>query len=366
MKKIALSVAALALTAGAALAADLPSRKGPPVLPPPPPPPPMWTGFYAGLNAGYNFGVNNNVQSAVIAQDATGLGGLSFFPAPGVLGGIYTVSVPTGLDLAQSGGLSNTQNGFIGGGQIGYNYQWGSNFVIGIEADIQGSGIRGRSTGVGIGGASVTSPALVLFGVPIAPGANNFQNSTNSVGQTTVNAGIDYLGTVRGRLGYLFTPTMLVYATGGFTYGGAYANVNQWGTTNVSTQLTALGFPLPAVGVNLTSIGGGQRSETLVGWNAGAGIEWMFMPNWSLKAEGIYWSLGNMSLPTSSFASAPITGVAGLIPPIAIIAPLANLSAFNGLSNVGATRVNYQGVIARLGVNYHFNWGSSAPVLASY
>jgi outer membrane immunogenic protein len=366
MKKLLLSAAVVAISAGAALAADLPSRKGPPVLPPPPPPPPMWTGFYAGMNAGYNFGVNNNIQSATLAQDAVGLGGLNLFPPAGGLGGIYTVSVPTGLDLAQSGSFSNSQNGFVGGGQIGYNYQWGSNFVIGIEADIQGSGIRGRSQTVGLGGASTTSPALILGGVPIGPGANFFQNSTSTIGQTTVNAGVDWMGTVRGRLGYLVTPTMLVYGTGGFTYGGVYANVNQWGTTNLTTQLTVVGFPLPAVGTNATSVGGGSRSDVLVGWNAGGGIEWMFAPNWSLKAEGIYWSMGNLAVPTSSFSSAPITGVAGLIPPIAPIAPLANLSAFNGLSNVGATRVNYQGVIARMGVNYHFNWGSSAPVLAKY
>jgi outer membrane immunogenic protein len=64
MNKFLISTAVLALTVSASLAADLPSRKGPPVLPPPPPPPPLWTGFYAGLNAGYNFGTNSNVQSA--------------------------------------------------------------------------------------------------------------------------------------------------------------------------------------------------------------------------------------------------------------------------------------------------------------
>ena len=61
MKKIlfAVSAVALALSAGSAMAADLPSRKEAPVYVPPPPPPPMWTGFYAGLNIGGGWGDNN-------------------------------------------------------------------------------------------------------------------------------------------------------------------------------------------------------------------------------------------------------------------------------------------------------------------
>ena len=57
MKKIlfAVSAVALALSAGSAMAADLPSYKAPPVYIPPPP---MWTGFYAGLNAGYGWGTS--------------------------------------------------------------------------------------------------------------------------------------------------------------------------------------------------------------------------------------------------------------------------------------------------------------------
>ena len=61
MKKIlfAVSAVALALSAGSAMAADLPSRKEAPVYVPPPPPPPMWTGFYAGLNIGGGWGDNS-------------------------------------------------------------------------------------------------------------------------------------------------------------------------------------------------------------------------------------------------------------------------------------------------------------------
>jgi outer membrane immunogenic protein len=100
----------------------------------------------------------------------------------------------------------------------------------------------------------------------------------------------------------------------------------------------------------------------LTGWNVGGGLEWMFMPNWSLKAEGIYYNLGNMTVPTAAFGPAPAT--------IAIPGggPIANAvnSVFQGGTAIGATRVNYQGVIARVGVNYHFNWGAAAPIVAKY
>ncbi len=66
MKKIlfAVSAVALALSAGSAMAADLPSRKEAPVYVPPPPPPPMWTGFYGGLNIGGGWDANGG-QSGV-------------------------------------------------------------------------------------------------------------------------------------------------------------------------------------------------------------------------------------------------------------------------------------------------------------
>jgi outer membrane immunogenic protein len=403
MKRFLLTSAVLALSASSAFAADLPFRKGPPVLPPPPPPP-MWTGFYAGLNAGYNFGTNNNVNSAAFSDDATGFGGIVVsrpetleevstlaliappsdnnlvtalrnvqFPG-GTRFSPYFVGFPTGAGLVQSGSFKNTQDGFIGGGQIGYNYQWGSSFIIGIEADIQGTGIRGTSHGGGLAGGGTTSSLFVRSTQDEAVGSVldgsvstnrladlGITNSANSVGATTVHAGVDWMGTVRGRLGWLWTPTTLIYATGGLTYGGVYANVRQWTNTSLDVSLVNISNGntlLGPIGTNHTFVGGGSKSQTLVGWNVGGGIEWMFMPNWSLKAEGIYWNMGNMNVPTATFAAAPITGVGGNL--------FGGLSAFNGLSTVGATRVNYQGVIARAGVNYHFNWGAAAPVVARY
>jgi outer membrane immunogenic protein len=338
MKKIALSVAALALSAAGAFAADLPFRKGPPVLSPPPPPPPMWTGFYAGLNAGYGFGTNSNTQSV-------GVGSAPFTGFGPTFEGRWGAFTSLGAGLATSGVGSTNQNGFIGGGQVGYNYQWGANFVIGLEADIQGAGIRGASHTVGVGSDSAISDANV----------NNPELRINStaMGETTVHAGVDWMGTVRGRLGYLFTPTMLVYATGGLTYGGVYANVNNYAVANSAWQAYDNGWYDFPKAVTHTFVGGGSKSSTLVGWNVGGGLEWMFMPNWSLKAEAIYWNMGNLTAPTAAFAAAP-TSRSGC----------ENYLDCAAGSTIGATRVNYQGVIARAGVNYHFNWFASAPVVA--
>jgi outer membrane immunogenic protein len=358
MKKFALSVAVLALSASGAFAADLPSRKAEPILPPPPPPP-MWTGFYAGLNAGYGFGTNSNSASAVI-----GLPGNARYD--------YDWETFRTTTLGSGGALSgvgpNTQSGFIGGGQVGYNYQWGSSFVLGIEADIQGTGIRGSSSHAGLG-ADQANILCRTEGGSVCDGYNNGVErtvSSTASGMTTVHAGVDWMGTVRGRLGYLFTPTMLLYATGGLTYGGVYANVNNTAVATTSKAHWYYSGELDYSGddpANHTFVGGGNKSQTLVGWNVGGGLEWMFMPNWSLKAEAIYWNMGNMNVPTASYAVAPNVCSAG-----------SDCSSdkyygsylYNGFTAVGATRVNYQGVIARAGVNYHFNWFAPAPVVARY
>jgi outer membrane immunogenic protein len=307
MKKALLaSVATLAtVSAFSAFAADLPSRKAAPVYAPPPP---MWTGFYAGLNAGYNFGTNSNAYSQNWGGNWVEAG---------------LVALPGTAPIAMDAFASNTQSGFIGGGQIGYNYQYGSNILLGIEADIQGTGIRGTARG---GGAAA---------------GNGAELQSLAVGQTGIQGGVDWLGTVRGRIGYLWTPTLLVYGTGGFAYGGVYANVVQSAYENVS-------FGAQPVVTN-TWVGGGRQNQLLTGWTAGGGAEWMFMPNWSLKAEALYWDLGRMNVQTATF------GVAGISGP-------------NGFANNlgwGRSSVSYQGVQAKVGVNYHFNWGA-APVVAKY
>jgi outer membrane immunogenic protein len=313
MKKVALTVAALALTVGSALAADLPSRKAPPMLPPPPPPPPMWTGFYVGLNVGGTW-ANSNQQVIAVGPVAASPG----WP--------HGSALDTGSFLAafsaagSASGFNNGNNGgFIGGGQIGYNWQAFNSFVLGVEADIQG--IAGNS-----GGRSFVTAAPAFDGI-----------NSNYIGVHSARGNLDYLGTVRGRLGWLFTPTMLVYGTGGLAYGGVTLNT----ATTVYNDVYVTSGHLPA------SFGGVNFSNTQVGWTAGGGLEWMFLPNWSAKVEYLYYDLGTV---TQNFAMPAVDTASGL----------------NALFG-GQVRARVNGNIVRAGVNYHFNWGApAAPVVAKY
>ncbi|QGM47559.1 outer membrane beta-barrel protein [Methylocystis heyeri] len=307
--KFRITILTIALAGGQAAAADLPSRKS---MPEYVPPPPIWSGFYAGLNAGYGWGGTNGVPTAA-------------FPLVDNIAADPWWRTPLGFAaIANSGVASVNQSGFVGGGQIGYNYQWSPSFVVGLEADLQGSAIRGAGGRAGI----------VRFG-PDASGA--FETAA---GSGAVAAGVDWLGTVRGRVGYLVTPTLLAYATGGLAYGGVHAN---------AAHALAFSDSLPTI---YPTFGGtGSYSDTRVGWTVGGGGEWMFMPNWSLKAEALYYDLGS-----ASFGSSPV----GALDPdgtnLSTGVPGALMFA-NGLS----TRVKYDGVLARAGVNYHFNWGAAAP-----
>jgi outer membrane immunogenic protein len=171
---------------------------------------------------------------------------------------------------AGTGVLSAHNSGFIGGGQIGYNYQFGTILVAGIEADIQGAGARASARAIGIGPEPTLS---AILGFPI-----------NAVSNLFASNAVDYLGTVRGRFGFLVTPALLIYGDGGFAYGGAHQDIT------ISTNLSA--FPVGFTGVSA------GFSNTRLGWTAGGGFEWMFLPNWSLKAEYLFYGLG-----TTTFAA---------------------------------------------------------------
>jgi outer membrane immunogenic protein len=92
----------------------------------------------------------------------------------------------------------------------------------------------------------------------------------------------------------------------------------------------------------------GSFNSTRVGWTAGGGVEWMFSPNWSLKAEYLYYNLGSVTYNLSPLIHT-LT-----IPPFTTVA-----SAFPHSS----TRFN--GNIVRAGLNYHFNW-APPPIVAKY
>ena len=296
MKTLLVSVAALSLTVGATQAADLPIRKAEP--PTPLPALQTWTGFYAGLNAG----------------GAWSAGGQQY----------GTTLVRTNLldeSLVQTGGpfwgMPSNFGGVTGGGQIGYNFQVAPMFVLGFEADFQGSSMNGSSSALS---------AYPEYPNPASPDGI-WSPSTASAYSATA---IDWWGTARGRIGITplsSMPNLMIFATGGFAYGGARA------TNTMSTVVE----PLLGAGLARYSI-----DNTRVGWTAGGGVEWMFLPNWSAKAEYLYTDLG------AARGYAMGRGVT-------------HGPFVNGFTTSNAYRFN----TARLGVNYHFNW-SATPVVAKY
>jgi outer membrane immunogenic protein len=142
---------------------------------------------------------------------------------------------------------------------------------------------------------------------------------------------VDYFGTVRGRLGYAFGGTLL-YATGGFAYGGVRSSASF--IDNTTSPLA----PLNARTSN---------TSTATGWVAGAGIEYKISPSWSLKGEYQYIDLGS-----GSDAAVPAVYGLGSSP----ITPCAPGSSYSSICSNLRGRYNEVAFnTVRIGVNYNFN-----------
>jgi outer membrane immunogenic protein len=215
---------------GSAYAADMALKAPPPVAPAW-----TWSGFYVGGNVGGGWGqTTGNFVTAT----------------PDFAAAIAVGQIPSSLGLQSSG--------VIGGGQLGYNRQSGA-WLFGLEADLEGSGVRG--------GASLTS------GIPVT--INNASNT------------LDWFGSARARIGVVAQPNWLLYATGGVAFG----------QTRDSHQTVS---SLAPAGGNFI----GSVSQTRVGWTAGGGVEWMFARQWTAKAEYLYMDLGG-----SAVTSRDTTGI---------------------------------------------------------
>lgn len=301
-KTLILTISLVTLASSSAFAADLPSLKSAPVAKPAM----SWDGFYAGLNAGGTWGNGSQYISSYPARwldtwntEAAALGLLS-----------------QGLS---GGGVSS---GFIGGGQLGYNKQLAfSNLslLVGIEADIQGiAGSNGTQSKNSIAVPSEwIDERLTLSG--------------------TTSQSLSYIGTVRGRLGILAMPNLLIFGSGGLAYGGVNASVNYWGS-NPTLYYNS---------IYANYFSSGSYSNTQVGWTAGGGAEWMFMPNWSAKVEYLYYDLGSVNYSLSAASG---------------IDPYSGINRYTVMNNSSA---RFNGNIVRAGVNYHFNF-ASAPVVAKF
>lgn len=295
----AISVSSM-LGGGAVSAADMAPRIYQKAVAPAPVDP--WNGFYAGLNAGGTFD-----------RGSFGTTGtpVSFNPAGVAAGAPATMNA---LAAVLNSNASGSGSQFIGGGQFGYNFRFSSVWLFGFEADIQGLAGNGRTS------SAVTTSSFAPFGFP----ANNY-GATSSFSQR-----LDYLGTVRGRIGYLATPGLLAYATGGLAYGGA--NVG----SSFSIQET---FPGAFATITPPIFGAASASKTAVGWTVGGGLEWMFASKWSAKFEYLYYDLGSVT------GSIPLTQIINNGP--FVNTPWATAQA--------QTSAHFNGSIVRVGVNYHLN-----------
>ncbi|MFL5092400.1 MAG: outer membrane protein [Xanthobacteraceae bacterium] len=243
-RTLTLGIGALALAAMTipTSAADLGRR-------PPPPPvmaPPVaynWSGFYIGGNVGGKWA---DQDGDIFLDQVVGF---------------------TPLGLVGFGNGGNGSNGaFVGGGQIGFNWQTGA-WVWGVEGDFQGTSLDRTFVCCG--------PLVPAFFVP---------GDTFSVKN-------DWQASFRGRLGYAWDRFM-VYATGGV----AFANIE----ATVALQ------PVGAVPGLFAS-----ASDTLTGWTAGGGIEFGLWDNWSLGVEYRFSSFDSSdfnhgNLPLTLITSAPL------------------------------------------------------------
>jgi outer membrane immunogenic protein len=230
-----------------------------------------WTGAYVGVNAGYGWG--DSEASTTTLNPPVQYFALSSVPA-----------------IAAAGAQTVKPNGFTGGGQIGYNWQASSNVVLGLEADFEYFGLKG----------STTSGAVYPCCAPTAFTINQ-------------NVSTDWLATFRARLGYLVTPSTLVYVTG----GGAVTDVK--GTFTFTDTFAA-------------ATESASFNSTKLGWTVGGGVEWTLWSGWSAKAEYLF----------VSFPSASVTSNNLIINNGTLARPL---QTFTHSADLDAS-------IARFGINY--------------
>jgi outer membrane immunogenic protein len=309
------AIGGVALLAGPALAADLPSRKEPPVAPIVYVPVFTWTGFYVGLNAGG-------------AWTSTS-GHLNVFGFNGLNGGVVVPGYAT-FPLFNNGNNNNNGN-FTGGGQIGYNYQIGA-FVWGVEADINYLGNNSNRTAAG----------TFFYGDPLGPLAGGVvggaRDPYSGYYRFLANKNNNhYFGTVRARLGYA-VDRALFFVTGGLAYGGS--NNGSAAVGYYGEPLTVGGPVGPLTAFYGTNGGfGGNNNSSHVGWTAGAGVEYAWTNNWTVKLEYLYANLGNNGRGIAFPASYTLGGV--------IFTP-------NGSHYINAGNKSANVNILRMGVNYKF------------
>lgn len=245
-KALRFAVALAATVPAPAFAADLILTKAP-LLRAVAPMPQPWSGFHIGGTIGYGW------------IDPTASFAAAPAPAGGGLVNELGVGAPVNFDMV----------GALGGLHIGYDRQIGQDWLIGAEADFDFGRVHGS------GSADNITPIAYPF-------------------NSTADEQIEWFGTLRGRLGILAASDMLIYATGGWAYGGVKQSVSYIndGAAPVADQ----------DGTCSIGSGGcyaGATSHNASGWTAGGGFEYALADHWSMRAEYLYVDLGSAAFSES-------------------------------------------------------------------
>jgi outer membrane immunogenic protein len=196
-----------------------------------------WSGFYVGINGGFGWG-NSSVS--------------------------YTPNDPAaqaGIGTAKSiGQVGIRRDGPLAGGQVGFNWQVNSLWLVGAEADYQWSNLNGT--------------AYSPFHLTGVAGLSTF----------SANQTVQSFGTFRARMGVTPFDSLLLYGTGGLAVGEVNENLNLTGATGGTT---ALGFSYRCFAGG-TACFSGAPSQIRVGWTAGAGAEYAITTNITFKTEILY------------------------------------------------------------------------------
>jgi outer membrane immunogenic protein len=242
-----------------------------------------WSGFYFGINGGYAW---SNPSVSYGANDPASRAGIC--------------GLPSGASCISS---DFNRDGALFGGQAGYNWQFNSLWLAGVEADYQWSDFTG----------SGNAPFRIVGGA-----------GTSTIAATET---VHSFGTFRARIGALPFQSLLLYGTGGLAVAQINENLNLISASTVARTSGGFGYSCTAG----NSCFAGSASQTRIGWTAGAGAELALTTNLTLKAEALY---------------------------VHVEAPSATATATN---SGGATPSSITGnfsyvyfIVARAGVNYRF------------
>jgi outer membrane immunogenic protein len=215
-----------------------------------------WTGFYVGVALGAKWADTTWTTTSIFSGN---FGNNTFFP------------------VDASSPRNYGPSGFRWGGYVGYNWQVLPQWLLGVEADWAGANKTVTAAGI---------PGCTIRCIPGAPGP----------GIDTSSVKIRWDASVRARLGYLATPNLLAYVTGGMAW------------QSVETSATCQHIGPDPICFDIAGVPFSTHADTLTrrSWTVGGGADWRISANWIARAEYRYSQFGtrdgvlNLSVPNAA------------------------------------------------------------------